>query len=148
MQYYAQSLKNSIFGVEKLSFSLGLAFIFFCIFMIKASVTEAIFIPLGIYCLTSLFVFSIAPFCHDEYESIPVFNWHIPYLCEELQKLSKYIVHREPKPYDLIVNIPPGTTKSTIVTIMWPVWLWTQDPTIRIITNSYSGGLSIEHATK
>lgn len=76
------------------------------------------------------------------------YNWHIPFLCEELQKLSKSIVAREPKPYDLIVNIPPGTTKSTIVTIMWPVWLWTQDATLRIITNSYSGGLSIEHATK
>ena len=78
----------------------------------------------------------------------PIFNWHIPYLCEELQKLTVSIVNREPKPYDLIINIPPGTTKSTIVTIMWPVWLWTQDPTIRIITNSYSGGLSIEHAMK
>ena len=31
---------------------------------------------------------------------------------------------------------------------MFPVWLWTLDATIRIITNSYSGGLSIEHATK
>lgn len=78
----------------------------------------------------------------------PVFNWHIPYLCEELERLSDCIVHRQPKPYDLIINIPPGTTKSTIVTIMWPVWLWTLDPTIRIITNSYSGGLSLEHATK
>lgn len=78
----------------------------------------------------------------------PTYNWHIPFLCEELQKLSVSIVAREPKPYDLIVNIPPGTTKSTIVTIMWPVWLWTQDATLRIITNSYSGGLSIEHATK
>lgn len=78
----------------------------------------------------------------------PVFNWHIPFLCDELQKLSVHIVRREPKPYDLIVNIPPGTTKSTIVTIMWPVWLWTQDPTIRIITSSYSGNLSIDHATK
>ena len=78
----------------------------------------------------------------------PTYNWHIPFLCEELQRLSASIVAREPKPYDLIVNIPPGTTKSTIVTIMWPVWLWTQDATLRIITNSYSGGLSIEHATK
>ena len=78
----------------------------------------------------------------------PTYNWHIPYLCEELQKLSVSIVAREPKPYDLIVNIPPGTTKSTIVTIMWPVWLWTLDASLRIITNSYSGGLSIEHATK
>jgi predicted phage terminase large subunit-like protein len=78
----------------------------------------------------------------------PVYNWHIEYLCDELQKLSVSIVNREPKPYDLIINIPPGTTKSTIVTIMFPVWLWTNDPTLRAITNSYSGGLSIEHATK
>ncbi len=78
----------------------------------------------------------------------PIFNWHIPYLCKELEKLSECIVKREPKPYDLIINIPPGTTKSTIVTVMFPVWLWTQDPTLRIITNSYSGLLSIDHATK
>ncbi len=78
----------------------------------------------------------------------PTYNWHIPFLCRELQELSVSIVARQPKPYDLIINIPPGTTKSTIVTIMWPVWLWTQDATIRIITNSYSGGLSIEHAMK
>jgi hypothetical protein len=31
---------------------------------------------------------------------------------------------------------------------MFPAWLWTQDATIRIITNSYSSGLSIEHAVK
>ncbi|WP_010416104.1 hypothetical protein [Anaerophaga thermohalophila] len=78
----------------------------------------------------------------------PVFNWHIEYLCNELQKLSKSIVARSKKPYDLIVNIPPGTTKSTITTIMFPAWLWTQDPSIRIITNSYSGDLAIEHAVK
>lgn len=78
----------------------------------------------------------------------PIFNWHIPYLCEELQKLSVSIISRQPKPYDLIINIPPGTTKTTIVTIMYPAWLWTIDATLRIITNSYSGGLSIEHATK
>lgn len=78
----------------------------------------------------------------------PVYNWHIPFLCEELQFLSKSIVAREAKPYDLIINIPPGTTKSTTTTIMFPAWLWTQDPTIRIITNSYSADLSIEHAIK
>jgi predicted phage terminase large subunit-like protein len=78
----------------------------------------------------------------------PFYNWHIPFLCEELQRLSASIVAREAKPYDLIINIPPGTTKSTIVTIMWPAWLWTLDASLRIITNSYSGGLSIEHATK
>lgn len=78
----------------------------------------------------------------------PVFSWHIKFLCEELQELSKSIIARAKKPYDLIVNIPPGTTKSTITTIMFPAWLWTQDPSIRIITNSYSGDLAIEHAVK
>lgn len=78
----------------------------------------------------------------------PVYNWHIPYLCEELQTLSYAIVKREPKPYDLIINIPPGTTKSTIVTVMWPAWLWTQDASLRIISNSYSGDLSLDHASK
>ncbi|MEZ3441564.1 hypothetical protein [Alistipes sp.] len=78
----------------------------------------------------------------------PVYNWHIKYLCDELQALSVSIVKRHEKPYDLIINIPPGTTKSTITTIMFPAWLWTQDPTIRIITNSYSMDLSIEHTTK
>lgn len=78
----------------------------------------------------------------------PVYNWHIEYLCEELQALAWYIVNREKKPYDIIINIPPGTTKTTIVTIMFPAWIWTQAPWIRIITNSYSGELSVEHASK
>lgn len=78
----------------------------------------------------------------------PVFNWHIAYLCEELQKLAYYIVNRLPKPYDIIINIPPGTTKSTIVTIMFPAWLWTQDPSLRVISSSYSSDVSLDQAQK
>ena len=94
------------------------------------------------------FFFFVQTFWNVIIKEPPVYNWHIPYLCEELQKLSMPIFRREKKPYDLLINIPPGTTKSTIVTIMWPVWLWTNDATLRIITNSYSGVLSIDHATK
>lgn len=50
--------------------------------------------------------------------------------------------------YDLIINVPPGSTKSTIVTIMWPAWLWANDPRLRVISNSYSGDLSTEHSSK
>lgn len=78
----------------------------------------------------------------------PVYNWHIPYLCQELQIITAPIVERKPKLYDLIINIPPGTTKSTIVSVMWPAWLWTQDSSLRIISNSYSGGLSLDLASK
>ena len=78
----------------------------------------------------------------------PVFNWHIAYLCDELQEMAYYIVNRLPKPHDLIINIPPGTTKSTIATIMFPAWLWTQDPALRIISSSYSQDVSIDQAQK
>ncbi len=78
----------------------------------------------------------------------PVYNWHIEFLCDELQALAPFIVQRLPKPYDILINIPPGTSKTTICTIMFPVWLWTQDATLRIITNSYSSDLSTEHAVK
>ena len=78
----------------------------------------------------------------------PVFNWHIKYLCDEMQKLAYYIVNRLPKPYDIIINIPPGTTKSTIVTIMFPAWLWTQDPSLRVISSSYSSDVSLDQAQK
>lgn len=98
-------------------------------------------------CRNSFFYF-VQTFWDVIIKEKPVYNWHIPYLCEELQSLAQYVKDRKPKPYDLIINIPPGTTKSTIVTIMFPVWLWTIDATLQIITNSYSGGLSIEHATK
>ena len=98
-------------------------------------------------CRRSLFYF-VRTFWSVIIPEKPVYNWHIPYLCSKLEKIAHPIFKREPKPYDLIINIPPGTTKSTIVTIMFPVWLWINDPTIRIITNSYSGTLAIDHATK
>ncbi len=78
----------------------------------------------------------------------PVYNWHIKYLCDELQYLNSFVEERKPKPYDLIINIPPGTTKSTICTIMYPAWVWTRDASQRLITVSYSNSLSISHAVK
>ena len=98
-------------------------------------------------CRKSLFTF-VKTFWNVIIKEEPVYNWHIPFLCSELEQISECIVARKPKPYDLIINIPPGTTKSTLVSVMWPVWLWTQDPTIRIISNSYSGNLSINLASK
>ena len=98
-------------------------------------------------CKSTLFEF-VQSFWSVIIQEKPKYNWHIPYLCEELQKIAYRIVNRLPKEYDLIINIPPGTTKSTIVTIMYPAWLWTQDPSLRIITNSYSETLSLEHSIK
>ena len=75
-------------------------------------------------------------------------NWHIKALCEELQEVAERVIRREAKEYDLVINIPPGTSKSTICTVMFPAWLWIRDPSLRIISSSYSASLSINHAIK
>ena len=78
----------------------------------------------------------------------PVYNWHIEYLCNELQQIVQKVAKREDKDYDLVINIPPGTSKSTIATVMLPAWAWTVDPRIRNLTASYSASLSTDHAMK
>lgn len=78
----------------------------------------------------------------------PVWNWHIEYLSKELQYLNSFVVARKPKPYDLIINISPGTTKSTLITQMYNAWVWTVDPVQRIIASSYSHALSLSHSIK
>ena len=94
----------------------------------------------------------------------PVFNWHIEYLCRELEKVFVNVVNRRVKEYDLIINISPGSTKSTLCTVMFPVWCWiARNPDhpmkevdgkvvdnlgdfLRFMTGSYSSDLSMDHA--
>lgn len=78
----------------------------------------------------------------------PVYNWHIKYLCDELQEACERLARREDCQEDIVINIPPGETKSTICTQALPVWLWTLDATMRTLTASYGDALSINHSTK
>jgi len=75
-------------------------------------------------------------------------NWHIEYLCDELQQVAMRVVRREEKLHDLVINIPPGSTKSTIVSAMFNAWVWSNDPSTRFISSSYSGTLSTRDAIK
>lgn len=78
----------------------------------------------------------------------PHYNWHIPYLCQELEKVIRRVTSKEPKAYDLVINIPPGTTKSTLCSVTLPVWAWINWQWLRFITLSYSSTLSLELAEK
>lgn len=75
-------------------------------------------------------------------------NWHIRVLCDELQQIANDLKERKSKRYDLVINISPGTSKSTIVTVLFPVYCWIIDPTLRLLTGSYAQTLSLEHAVK
>jgi len=74
----------------------------------------------------------------------PVWNWHIEVICGEMQELAERVFRGEPKTHDLLINVPPGSTKSTICSIMFPAWVWTRFPTARTICGSYSYPLALE----
>jgi predicted phage terminase large subunit-like protein len=76
------------------------------------------------------------------------YNWHIEYLCDELQLITERVIARKPKLYDLLITIPPGTLKSTLATIFLHPWAWTKDPSLKFISASYSADLALYHAVK
>jgi len=81
-------------------------------------------------------------YSEDEFQP----NWHIKYICDELQIVSKRVALNHDKEYDLIINVPPGSSKTAIISIMFPLWCWIQWHWMRFITASYSSALSLESA--
>jgi len=81
-------------------------------------------------------------------EDEPDWNWHIKYLCDQAQIVLERVFKNEPKEYDLIINISPGETKSTIFSVMLTPWAWTRMPHFRSINGSYQQDLSLEMSRK
>lgn len=46
-------------------------------------------------------------------------NWHMQAICDHLEAISR----GQMTPW-LIINVPPGSSKSTLVTVMWQAWEW------------------------
>lgn len=98
-------------------------------------------------CIRSLYIFFLTFWDVVSSDKL-VDNWHIKYLCNELQALGIRLINREMDIPDLIINIPFGMSKSTIVSECFPVWLWLHAPNFSIITSSYSYGLSMDHSLR
>lgn len=64
-------------------------------------------------------------------------NWHVDVLAEHLTA----VLNGEIK--NLIINIPPRTTKSTLVSVIFPAWAWAQNPTLSWLCSSYAESLAI-----
>ena len=69
-------------------------------------------------------------------------SWHIEEICEHLEAVTAGQLRK------LLINIPPRHSKSTIVSVMWPMWEWLTDPAHKYLCASYSGNLSIRDNLK
>lgn len=64
------------------------------------------------------------------------YNWHIGAIAEHLTALYEGQIS------DLLINIPPRFGKSSICAVMFPAWLWLQDPRLKMLYSSYDARLS------
>jgi len=69
-------------------------------------------------------------------------NWHVDAICEHLQAITRREIRR------LLINIPPRCMKSTLVSVMWPAWVWAYHPEERFLCASYAQGLSTRDSLK
>lgn len=73
-----------------------------------------------------------------------VHGWHVEAICEHLEAVTRGEISR------LLINIPPGTMKSTLTSVFWPAWEWGPAgmPHIRMIGASHEAGLATRDARK
>lgn len=64
-------------------------------------------------------------------------GWHIQAVCEHLEAVTLGEIRF------LIINVPPRTCKSTIVSVMWPCWMWAKSPSYQFLCAANSHGISI-----
>ena len=68
-----------------------------------------------------------------------VHGWAVEAVAEHLQAVTEGHIKR------LLVNVPPGCTKSMLTNVMWPAWEWgpRKKPHYRYISASYEQGLAV-----
>jgi predicted phage terminase large subunit-like protein len=65
-------------------------------------------------------------------------GWHIDAICDHLQAAYQREIRR------LVITVPPGTGKSTLVSVIAPAWRWANEPGDRLLTSSWKD----EYATR
>lgn len=73
-----------------------------------------------------------------------VWGPHMDAVCLHLEAVTKGQINR------LLINIPPGTSKSSLVSVYWPAWEWGPKgiPTNRVIGASHEQSLAVRDSTK
>ncbi|TAK30986.1 MAG: hypothetical protein EPO40_06230 [Myxococcaceae bacterium] len=71
-----------------------------------------------------------------------VWTRHMEAMCEHLEAVRRREIR------DLVINVPPGMSKSLVCSVLWPAQVWVDDPTHRWVCASYDGDLILDLARK
>jgi predicted phage terminase large subunit-like protein len=71
-------------------------------------------------------------------------GWHIKLLCTALSHLrdGKFLSNR------LMITIPPGHMKSLLVSVFFPLWVWTTQPNQKFLFISYADSRAMQDANR
>lgn len=93
-----------------------------------------------------LFCGSFAKFVAAAWEHVTGYEYtdcrHIDVLVRHLEGVVRGDITR------LLANIPPGIFKTTVVSVLFPAWLWTRDQSVEFLFYSYNAGLATEASVK
>lgn len=69
-------------------------------------------------------------------------NWHIEAVCEHLEAVAAGQIRQ------LVINIPPRSSKSMLACVLWPAWVWIREPNLKWLFLSYAQNLSMRDSVK
>jgi predicted phage terminase large subunit-like protein len=70
-------------------------------------------------------------------------NWTMDAICEHLEAVTRGEIT------NLVINVPPGSTKSLTTAVMWPAWEWAEvNPSSRWLVATYEASLALRDSVK
>lgn len=69
-------------------------------------------------------------------------GWHMQALCEHLEAVSSGQILR------LLINMPPRCSKSLVMCVFWPAWVFIRQPHKRFYFAAHSADLSMRDSTR
>lgn len=77
-------------------------------------------------------------------EAAPLkWNWHLDEMCTHLEQL-----YLQRPAINLVINIPPGESKTILCSVLWPVWVWLAEPSYRAMTVTYDRAKAVDNARR
>lgn len=73
-------------------------------------------------------------------------NWHLDVICAYLEATTT--MDPTKRITRLIINVPPGTMKSILVSVMFPAWLWIKQPHKKVVGIANIQDLSIRDSRR